>query len=100
MKSMLCIIGIVVPCMAFAAPDCRVVEYPDHFEALCSGNPGPAAPQQPAQGQQVAPPAMNATGGGIPSRRAGRLEQVRSLNSQRYSAATAAAAQNNPETVK
>ncbi len=53
-KSAFILLGIVlVPYTAFAATNCRVVEYPDHYEAICTGDappaaPSPAAPASPA----------------------------------------------------
>src|SRR5690242_17918892 len=45
------IVGIVLaPYLAFAASDCRVVEYPDHYEAVCTGDAShmPVSPVSPA----------------------------------------------------
>jgi hypothetical protein len=43
----------LVPCAVFAATDCRVVEYPDHYEAVCVGteknNPVNLRPVVPAK---------------------------------------------------
>lgn len=37
-------VGILLlfPCVAFAASDCRVIEYPDRYVAACDGEPQPA----------------------------------------------------------
>lgn len=59
---------VLLPRMVFAATDCRVVEYPDHYEAVCVGSEkyGPvqaktavqekaaAQAQAPAQSQEAA----------------------------------------------
>jgi hypothetical protein len=38
MKKIIFMGVVLLPCMAFASTDCRVVEYPDHDEAICSGD--------------------------------------------------------------
>jgi hypothetical protein len=38
---------VLLPCMAFADSDCRVVEFADHYEAICVGS----AEQTPASSQ-------------------------------------------------
>ena len=38
---------VLMPVPAFSATDCRVVEYPDHYEAVCIGNTPPTIGQQP-----------------------------------------------------
>ena len=69
MKKLLSIGLLLLPCSVFAS-DCRVVEFPDHFEAICTGEAGPvsipklaaapAPPQAPALPQapelQIPPP--------------------------------------------
>ena len=49
-KIKILLVGImVVPYSAFATTDCRVIEYPDHYEAVCTGDekydPGYASKQ-------------------------------------------------------
>jgi hypothetical protein len=39
----------LLPCVAFAATNCRVFEFPDHYEALCLGD----APQTDASFQEI-----------------------------------------------
>ena len=47
------IAGIVLlPYLAFAATDCRVIEYPDRYEAICTGD----APHTPAPSASRAVP--------------------------------------------
>ena len=88
---------MLVPCMASAATDCRVAEYPDHYEAICIGNPRPVEQRQPVQPEHVAYTPANITGIGIPSRRAQKLEQIRVLGSQRYAAAVSASILESPK---
>lgn len=38
MRKIIMVGMVVLPHMVFAATDCRVVEYPDHFEAVCVGD--------------------------------------------------------------
>jgi len=38
MKTFLSAAIVMMPCMAFAAVDCRIIEYEDHFEAVCVGD--------------------------------------------------------------
>jgi len=83
---------IFVPYLTFAGTDCRVIEYSDHFEAVCIGNPKPVDLRQPVQPEHVVPPPANTNGVGIPSRRAQKLEQIRVLGSQRYAVDFAASA--------
>ncbi len=43
------LLGIVLMSnAAFAATDCRVVEYPDHYEAVCTGDASQTPAQTPA----------------------------------------------------
>lgn len=47
------LLGMMLPFLpraAFPATDCRVVAYPDHYEAICEGDPAQAraAPNTPA----------------------------------------------------
>jgi hypothetical protein len=43
-KTLITLVMMLLPCAALAATNCRVFEYPDHFEALCLGD----APQTEA----------------------------------------------------
>jgi hypothetical protein len=38
MKIIISLMMVLLPCTAFAATDCRIVEYPDHTEAVCVGD--------------------------------------------------------------
>ena len=29
---------MLLPCTAFASGNCRLIEYPDHYEAICDGS--------------------------------------------------------------
>jgi len=84
---------LLLPCSVFAATDCRVIEFPDHYEAVCAGDPGSVPVQTRVQPAQVVPVRANTTGGGVPSRRGQKLEQIRVLGSQRYSTAVATTTQ-------
>lgn len=72
------------PCMAFAAKDCRIIEYPDHYEAVCVGDPRYALkqPELPAN-------APDTTKGAQVSRKRQRLEEIRSMNEHRFEAVEA-----------
>ena len=52
MKILLVVGMMLVPCVVLAATDCRLTEYPDHFEAVCIGE----APQFPDSLQIPVPP--------------------------------------------
>jgi hypothetical protein len=58
--------SVLVPYMAFAVTECRSVEFPDHYEAVCLGDKAdiPAAAPLPAQSGPAAVPA--ATQGAAP----------------------------------
>jgi hypothetical protein len=57
MRTFIAIMIVLLPCAAFAATDCRIIEFPDHTEAICVGDPAesPASPQ--TSGQNRAPAA-------------------------------------------
>jgi hypothetical protein len=38
MRKLILLVMVLLPCTAFAGTDCRVVEYPDHYEAICVGD--------------------------------------------------------------
>jgi hypothetical protein len=92
MRKIISLAMLLLPCQVFAATDCRVIEFTDHYEAVCAGDPGSVPVQTRVQPARVVPVRANTTGGGVPSRRGQRLEQIRILGSQRYSAAIAASA--------
>ena len=91
---------LLLPCQVFAGTNCRVIEYPDHYEAVCVGDPRPVPAQTGVQAVRAVPVRANASGVGVPSRRVQTLEQIRILGSQRYTAATAASATTIPENDK
>jgi len=97
MRKIISVVMLLLPSLVFAATDCRVIEYLDHYEAVCAGDPGPVPVQTPVQAEQAVPAKANNTGVGVPSRRGQKLEQIRVLGSQRYRAAVAATAQDTTE---
>ena len=50
MRKIISLVMVLLPCTAFAATNCRVIEYPDHYEAVCVGS----AEQIPASSQRIA----------------------------------------------
>lgn len=38
MRKIISLVMVLLPCTAFAATNCRVIEYPDHYEAVCVGD--------------------------------------------------------------
>ena len=56
MRKIIFIGMVLLPCMAIAGTDCRIIEYPDHFEAVCDGDSrqSPVALQNSGQEQNVA----------------------------------------------
>ena len=50
MRKIISLLTFLLPCTAFAGTDCRVVEFPDHYEAICVGT----AEQTPASSQRIA----------------------------------------------
>jgi hypothetical protein len=71
-------VALLFPFAAIAAKDCRVVEYPDHFEAICTGDQKlkTGQPEQGFAGQALA-------SGAQVSKRRQRIEDIRSLNQHR-----------------
>ena len=54
MRTLIFVVLVLLPCMAVASTNCHVVEYADHYEAICNGDkPASVAPAQ-AAGQQQA----------------------------------------------
>jgi len=49
---------VLLPRMVFAATDCRIVEYPDHYEAVCIGSEkyGPVQAKTAVQEKQAQTP--------------------------------------------
>jgi hypothetical protein len=97
MSKIISVVMLLLPCQVFAATDCRVVEYPDHYEAVCVGEPRPVPVQTGVQPAQVVPVRADTGSVGVPSRRGQKLEQIRILGSQRYSTAVTASASAAPE---
>jgi len=77
------LVVLAAPCAASQASDCRVLEYPDHYEAICIGTPsGSAAQEKTAQmavQQQPLPPSAAPREG-----EAGQVEIVRSGLGKRH----------------
>ena len=55
MRTFICLPVILFPCLASAATDCHIVEYPERFEAVCLGEPQaePTSVQKIDSAQQV-----------------------------------------------
>ncbi len=70
--------------MVFAAKNCRVIEYQDHFEAVCFGDPNYTLKQP-----EHAAPNSAITNGAQVSRQRRRIEEIRSLNAHRFDAVEA-----------
>jgi hypothetical protein len=53
MKTIISLVMVLLPCMAFAATECHTVEYPDHTDAICVGDAAqsPASPRIAGQQQ-------------------------------------------------
>jgi hypothetical protein len=53
MRIIILLVMVLLPCAAFAGTNCRVVEYPDHYEAICDGDAEktPSPYQRTVQGQ-------------------------------------------------
>lgn len=49
MRIIISLVMMLFPCTALAGTDCRVIEYPDHYEAVCIGS----AEQTPASSQRT-----------------------------------------------
>jgi hypothetical protein len=39
MRKIIVLIMVLLPCTSFAVSNCQIIEYPDHFEAMCTGKP-------------------------------------------------------------
>ncbi len=72
---------LLLPCSAVADSNCRVIEFPDHVEAVCTGVPGSAPERtEPMATEQIAPH------GAQVSRQRQHLEKIRTMNAQRLEA--------------
>jgi len=49
MRKIILLVIVLLPCTTFAATNCRIIEYPDHYEAICVGD----AEQTPASYQKT-----------------------------------------------
>ena len=85
------IIIALMPSMAVAATDCRIIEYTDHVEAICTGD-ATAPPPQLGNGPERQAAGDYATAGGVTSRRAQRMEKIQALSVQRRTDIVAATA--------
>lgn len=55
MRILIFVVLALLPSMAFASTNCHVIEYADHYEAICEGDKPPAASTQvPGQRQASA----------------------------------------------
>jgi hypothetical protein len=56
MRKIILLMLMLLPCSAFAGSNCRLIEYPDHYEAICDGSveQTPASYQSAGQEQAVA----------------------------------------------
>lgn len=74
------IIGaMLTPGMVLGAIDCRVIEYADHYEAVCVGDPHYSAKLSEQKDSSI-----DVTKGAQVSRKRQRIEDIRSLNSRRF----------------
>ena len=60
MKINILLVMLLFPFTAFAATDCRVIEYPDHYEAVCVGDAAQTPASQPAAQYQIPGQVQNA----------------------------------------
>ncbi|TWJ33597.1 hypothetical protein [Geobacter argillaceus] len=68
---------MLLPCAAVADSNCRVIEFPDHVEAVCNGAPERTEPMATEQ--------INPRGAHV-SRQRQQLEKIRTMNAQRLEA--------------
>ena len=56
MRNVILLVMVLLPCMAFAATACHIIEYPDHDEAVCVGDTlqPPASARIAEQEQSIA----------------------------------------------
>jgi hypothetical protein len=55
MKTLILLVAVLSATVAYAGSDCRVLEFPDHYEAICNGSApqGSSADLRPVQEQTV-----------------------------------------------
>jgi hypothetical protein len=84
----------LLPCVAFGGTDCRTVEYPDHFEAVCNGEAGYVPPQSQVQDSPAARADYRPVSEAMATRsqRAGKLDNIRELGTHRYNPVPVASA--------
>ncbi len=61
MKTIVLLGIMLVSNAAFAATDCRVVEYPDHYEAVCTGDAPQPSATSPSQEPSASPAAVTSS---------------------------------------
>jgi hypothetical protein len=54
MRTIILLVMVLLPCMAYAADDCRVIEYPDHYDVVCDGDITQTPASQTGQDQTLA----------------------------------------------
>lgn len=89
------ILVITLPPMSLAAKECRVIEFSDHFEAVCVGDPNYALKQREHAASNLTP-----TKGAEVSRKRQRISDIRSLNAHRFDAVEEQSIQNTAEKKK
>jgi hypothetical protein len=82
MKLIILVGLVLLPWPALAEKECRVVEFPDHVEAVCSGKPD-STPEHAEQSEQAISN-TSVTKGAQVSRRRQQLQDIRSLNAHRF----------------
>ena len=72
---------LLLPCTAVAAQDCRLIEYADHVEAVCTGDPRVVP-------ERIAPavPEKTTPNGAQVSKQRQNLERIRTMNAHRFEA--------------
>jgi hypothetical protein len=53
MRKIISLMIVLLPCAAFAATDCRFIEYPDHYEAICIGDADKTPASQIAEKERI-----------------------------------------------
>ena len=82
MKLIILLGFVLLPWPALADKDCRVIEFPDHVEAVCSGKPD-STPEL-AELSEQATSKSSMTKGAQVSRKRQQLQDIRSLNAHRF----------------
>ena len=79
MKLIILLGFVLLPWPALADKDCRVIEFPDHVEAVCSGKTD-STPEHAEQASSN----TSVTKGAQVSRKRQQLQDIRSLNAHRF----------------